>query len=206
MSFRERLTAGIFKSFREAHLPGTIYMGGDENADGTQLTATAAELNKVDGIASTGYLAVCDGCSFTEDGSGTSYVGTVEIPAGAFLLNIQFVTTVLWDGTSASLDIGDDDDPNGWFAAVDLKATDLLVGEVLDITNAENWGGKQGVYLVAATGRKGRVTAGVDSGIYYGAASEVVFTITPGAADGSAGRSFGLVTYCVPTLTASTNT
>jgi hypothetical protein len=168
-------------------------------------TATAAEVNKTDGIAATAYLAVSDGCSFTEDGSGTAYTCTVEIPAGAFLLNIQFVSTVLWDGTSASLIIGDDDDPNGWFEATNLKATDLLVGEVLDISNAENWGGKQGAYLVAATGRKGRVTAGVDSGIYYGAASEVIFLVTPGAADGSAGRSFGLVTYVVPTLTASTN-
>lgn len=169
------------------------------------VTATSAELNKTDGLAATGYIMVTDGISFTEDGSGTSYTGTVEIPAGAFLNNIQFVTTVLWDGTSASLDIGDDDDANGWFAGVNVKATDLAVGEVLDITNAENWGGKQGVYLVAASGRKGRVTAGVDSGVYYGAASEVIFLVTPGAADGSAGRSFGLVTYSVPTLTASTN-
>jgi hypothetical protein len=119
--------------------------------------------------------------------------------------DIGFVTTVLWDGTSATLDIGDADDPNGWFASINVKATDLLVGEVLSISNAENWGAKQGDYLVAATGRKGRVTAGIDSGVYYGVASEVIFLVTPGAADGSAGRSFGWVMYSVPPFVASTN-
>ena len=154
---------------------------------------------------SVGYPVVSSGISFAEDSSGTSYTGTVEIPAGAIVHDIAFVTTVVWDGTSASLIVGDDDDPNGWFAATDLKATDLVVGEVYSITNSENWGGKQGAYLVAATGRKGRVTSGVDSGVYYGAASEVIFLVTPGAADGTAGRSFGWVTYSLPTFVASTN-
>jgi hypothetical protein len=148
---------------------------------------------------------VCKGVLFTEDGSATSYTGTVEIPAGSVLLNIQVVTTVLWDGTSAAMIVGDDDDPNGWFDSFSVKATDLLVGEVLDISNAENWGGKQGAYLVAATGRKGRVTAGIDSGVFYGAASEVVGLITPGAADGSAGRTYMFVTYAQPTVVDSVN-
>lgn len=207
MSYREYLTSSIFKVFDTAYIK-SLYLGGDpkNGSDGTLLTSTAAELNKLDGISATGYMSVTEGISFAEDGSATSYVGSVTLPAGAFLQNIQFVTTVLWNGTSATLKIGDSVDDDGWFTGVNLKATDLLVGEVLDITNAENWGGKQGAYLVAATGRKGRVTAGVDSGIYYGAASNVLFTITPGAGDGSAGRSFGLVTYSVPTLTPSTNT
>lgn len=152
----------------------------------------------------TAYPVMCSSVRFTEAGD-TTYTGTVEIPAGSFLLDIQFVSTVLWDdGTSAALDIGDDDDPNGWFAAVSTKATDLAVGEVLSITNSENWGGKQGVYLVAATGRKGRTTAGVDSGVYYGAASEVIGVITTGGQDGTAGRSLMNVIYCTPTLVAAT--
>lgn len=168
------------------------------------VTATAVELNKTDGIAASAYLAVTDGVSFTEDGSGTSYTGTVEIPAGAVVHDVCFTTTVLWDGTSASLTVGDDDAASGWFTATDLKATDLVVGEVLCAADDGTWGGNNGAYLTAA-GRRGRVTAGVDSGWYYGAASEVIFLVTPGAADGSAGRSFGWVTYSVPTFTASTN-
>ena len=149
-----------------------------------------------------------EGVKFIEDGSGTSYTATVEVPAATLVLDIGFVTTVLWDGTSASLGVGDDDDADGWFTTVDLKATDLLVGEVLsaaDEGGAAPWGGVQGAYLTAAAGRRGRVTAGVDSGWYYGAASEVIFVVTPGAADGSAGRSFGWVTMVTPTFTASTN-
>jgi len=154
--------------------------------------------------SSGGYLSVCEGVSITEDGSGTSYTGTIEIPAGAIVHDIGFTNTVLWDGTSASLEIGDDDDDNGWFEATDLKATDLVVGEVLSAADDGAWGGKNGAYLTTA-GRRGRVTSGVDSGWYYGAASEVIFLVTPGAADGSAGRSFGWVRYSVPTFVASTN-
>jgi len=172
---------------------------------GVAVSATPAELNKLDGVASTAYPVVTEGCSFTEDGSGTAYTCTKEIPAGAVLIDVCFTTTVLWDGTSASLQIGDDDDPNGWFTATDLKATDLVVGEVLCADDNGTWGGVNGAYLSSA-GRRGRVTAGVDSGWYYGAASEVIFLVTPGDADGSAGRSFGWVTYVVPTFTASTNT
>lgn len=136
--------------------------------------------------------------SFTEDSSGTSYVGTVAIPALTLVLDIQFRSTVLWDGTSAALDVGDDDDANGYFAAINVKATDLLVGEVLSITNSENWGGKQGVYLVAATGLK--------SATYYATANNIIGTVTPGAADGSAGRSFMHVLYVTCSAVASTNT
>lgn len=144
------------------------------------------------------------GVAFVEASAGTSYTATVEIPAGALVHDVGFTTTVLWDGTSASLIIGDDDDPNGWFVATNLKATNLLVGEVLSAADDGTWGGLEGAYLTSA-GRRGRVTAGVDSGWYYGAASEVIFLVTPGAADGTAGRSFGWVKYSVPTFTASTN-
>jgi len=144
------------------------------------------------------------GVSFTEDGSGTSYTATVEIPAGSIVHDIGFTTTVLWDGTSASLAIGDDEAADAWFTATNLKATDLVVGEVLSAADDGTWGGKNGVHLTAA-GRRGRVTAGVDSGWYYGAASEVIFVVTPGAADGSAGRSFGWVRFSTPTFLASTN-
>ena len=174
-------------------------------SDISDLTATAAELNKVDGLGATTYPVVQELRTFTEAG-GTTYTGTVEIPAGSFLLNIQVVTTVLWDdGTSAVFICGDDDDPNGWFESTNIKATALVVGEVLDISNAENWGGEEGAYLVAASGRKGRVTAGVDSGIYYGAASEVIGVCTTGAQNGTAGRTFMVVTYCTPTAVAATS-
>lgn len=181
----------------------TVIGGSLDVVSGGELDLESGATFKIAGASAV--PVVTQGVAFVEDGSGTSYTATVEIPAGAVVHDIGFTSTSLWDGTSASLDIGDDNDANGWFAAVSVKATDLAVGEVLSITNSENWGGKNGAYLVAATGRKGRTTTGVDSGTYYGAASEVIFLVTPGAADGSAGRSFGWVTYSVPTFTASTN-
>jgi hypothetical protein len=170
-------------------------------------THTGAETHTGDEVFSgspTGII-VSKTITFTEDASSTSHTGTVEIPAGSTLHNIQFVNTVLWTGGTAVINIGDDDDANGWFAALNCKATDLLVGEVLDISNAENWGGKQGVYLVAGTGRKGRVTSGVDSGVYYGAASEVIGVMTVGTPATTAGRSLMTVTYSVGTVTAATS-
>lgn len=129
---------------------------------------------------------------------------TVEIPANSVLINIQVVTTVLWNaGTSTTMIIGDDDTANGWFVATDLQATDLVVGEVFDISNAENWGGLNGAYLVAATGRKGRTTAGVDSGIYYGAASEVIASVTTVGTVPTTGTTYMIVTWSTPTSVAS---
>lgn len=139
----------------------------------------------------------CLGVSFTEDGSGTSYTGSVAIPAGALVTDIQFRSTVLWDGTSATMKLGDTADDDGYFVGINLKATDLLVGEVLSIVNSEYWGGKQGAYLVAASGTR--------SAAYYSSASTISAVVTPGAADGSAGRSFMHVFYCLPKMVASTN-
>lgn len=133
---------------------------------------------------------------FVENATNTLHTGTVPIPAGATLVNIQVVNTVLWGATSASLDVGDDDDPDGYFATVDCKATDLAVGEVLDISNAENWGATQGAYLVAATGRKGGVAAG-NSGPYYGVANNVIGVMTVGTPAVAVGRTFMIVTYTV---------
>jgi hypothetical protein len=144
--------------------------------------------------------------TFTEDATSTTHTGTVEIPAGSTLLNIQFVSTVLWanSGGTVVLIIGDDDDPNGWITATNLKATDLLVGEVLDISNAENWGGVNGAYLVAATGRKGGAAA-TFSGVYYSTAAEVIGLITCVSPGSTAGRSFMTVTYATGTVTAATS-
>ncbi len=165
------------------------------------VTATAAELNKADGIAATGYQVVCEGISFTEAGD-TTYTGTVEIPAGAILQDIQIVNTVLWDDTgTVLLTVGDDDDPNGWFEDTNMKATALVVGEVFSAGDVDKWGGEEGAYLTAA-GRMGRVSAG-DSGPYFGAACEVIGVITTQNQNGSAGRSFMFVTYSVPTVSAS---
>ncbi len=170
------------------------------------VTATAAEINKVDGLAATAYPVVMVGTSFTES-AATTYTGTVVVPAGAILQDIGFVNTVLWGASTATLVIGDGVDPNGWLESINIKATEFLVGEVFQMRGgiaSAGFLGKIGDYTVAATSRIGLVTSG-DSGVYYGSAGSVVFVISAGTPS-TTGRSFGWVTYCVPTMVASTDT
>lgn len=68
---------------------------------------------------------------FVENGAGT-YTGQVVIPEGATLIDVIVTGIALWTAaTSASLTVGDTADPDGFFAATNLKATDLLAGESL---------------------------------------------------------------------------
>ena len=70
------------------------------------------------------------------------WAANVEIPVGAVLLDVVVYAKTLWDaGTSATLIVGDTTDPNGWYAAVDLKATDLTAGQSLCLARV---GGKSG--------------------------------------------------------------
>lgn len=116
---------------------------------------------------------------FAQQSGKTSYVARVPIPAGAVVTDIQVRNTVLWNGASATLKIGDSFDDDGYFTGVNLMATDLVVGEVLAASSSTNWGGKNGVYLVSATGRFGGVQAG-NSGNYYGVKDYILITITVG--------------------------
>lgn len=78
---------------------------------------------------------------FVENGAGT-YSGEIVLPAGATLIDIVVTAEALWTAaTSASLIVGDATDPNGFYDAVNLKATDLLAGESLSLAQP---GGKYG--------------------------------------------------------------
>jgi len=76
--------------------------------------------------------------------AGVYSISTV-IPAGAYILDVQVHADTLWDnGTSATLIVGDSDDPNGFYAGVNAKATDLVANEVLSFGHD---GGKLGAYI-----------------------------------------------------------
>lgn len=80
---------------------------------------------------------------FRENGAGT-YSGSVNVPAGATIIDIIVHAAVLWAaGTSATMIVGDAADDDGYYTGVNLKATDLLANE--SISFARN-GGKQGAY------------------------------------------------------------
>lgn len=120
---------------------------------------------------------------FTEDGAGT-YTGTVELPAGHILHNIIVNGRALWTAeTSAAMIVGDTDDPNGFFDAVNLKATDLLAGESLDFANA---GGKAGAYIANS-----HVTDR-----YSADARNIIGSVTSVGA-GTAGRTSMTVVYSI---------
>lgn len=91
-------------------------------------------------------MAVLSEALFTENGAGT-YTATIPLPAGARILDIGVHGVALWDAaTSAAMEVGDGADPDGFFLSTDLKATDLLAGE---INNIEHPGGKAGAYIAS---------------------------------------------------------
>ena len=215
-AFGQSSVSNFFDPPNSGSSDNVFNLNGTWEVDDVEVTASAAELNLIDGSGTTAELnqlagqgsanskaTVSEGCTFTEDATNATHTCTVTIPAGSWLNNIQVVTTVLWTDAETSLSVGDADAATGWFNDVDLAATDLLVGEVLDITNAENWGATQGAYLVAATGVKGQAVAAY-SGVYVAAASEVIGVVTMTTPSGTAGRTHMVVTYTTPTLVAAT--
>jgi len=67
------------------------------------VTATAAELNKAAGVAAGAYPALTAEATFTETAGAGTYTGSVSLPAGATLLDIIINGVALWDnsGTAA---------------------------------------------------------------------------------------------------------
>lgn len=132
--------------------------------------------------------------AFTQDATSTSHTGTVPIPAGAWVHSIRVASSVLWTPTgAATLKVGDTANDSGYFTGVNLKATDLVVGEVLDTHSSTLWGGKEGAYLNATTGQRGPTTS--NFGEYYAAGSNITGIITVGTPANTAGRTFMIVTY-----------
>lgn len=164
------------------------------------VTASAAELNLLDGLTDTAINKMTEidagswaiqaaEVTFTEAGAGT-YTGSVDIPAGATILDIIVNGVVLWAAaTSAAMDVGDVTDPNGYFAGIDLKATDLLAGESLSFALA---GGKAGAYI-----------ANSQVSPRYSGSARVVSGIIVSQGAGTAGRTRMTVVYSLPGSTTA---
>ncbi len=123
---------------------------------------------------------------FTEDATSTIHTATFTIPAGSTLLDIIAVPQVLWTGGTASFTCGDAAAATGWFTACNLKATDLVLGERLQASNANNWGGVNGAYLTT-DGRFGH-TATTMIGGYCPTAYSVIAVVTVGTPATTVGR------------------
>lgn len=161
----------------------TVY---DPSTSGLAGTTTQAAIDEV--VANLAAYAVTKELTFTETSGDGTYTGTIALPAGARILDMGVDGQALWTaGTSASLIVGDDVDPDGFFVATDLKATDLLAGE---INNLEHPGGKAGAYIAAE-----------QRNLYSAEARNVVAVITK-VGTGTAGRTRVYVTYAVPSPVA----
>jgi hypothetical protein len=169
-------------------------------ATGT-LTSLGLVSPVVTGTAGSGF-SITKRCTLTETGVAGPYTCTIPVPAGAVIEDIQVIGRVLWNGTSASLLVGDTADPNGFFDTVNLKATDLVIGEMLSVKHGDLWGGQEGAYLVAASGVRGPTTSNFS--MSYVAGSNILFAVTAGAADGSTGRTDCVVIYSTPEVIAQT--
>lgn len=163
----------------------------------TAVTATAAELNTMTGaVAVVGELNKLAGAvdtpvlaaevTFTETSGAGTYTGSVAVPAGATILDVIVNGVALWDNAGAcTLKVGDVADDDGFFTAVDLKATDLLAGESLSFALA---GGKAGAYIANSQ----------VSPRYSATARTVSAIVTTASTGGTAGRTRVTVVYSKP--------
>lgn len=155
---------------------------------GVAVAATAAELNKLHGLPAAGYLVAVGEVSFVESGVGT-YTGTIPLPAGARIIDIGCDGQALWNSAGAcALVVGDAGSANGFFTSTDLKATDLLAGEM---NNLEHPGGKAGTYIAAE-----------QRNLYSATARNIIAVVTVASGAGTLGRTRVYVAYAVPTALA----
>lgn len=167
---------------------GGIAVMGGLNVGGSELLA--ADIAKLDAVPSAAYPVVSSSVTFTETTGAGTYTGAITVPAGADILDIIVQSTALWTASSsATLIVGDTDD-DGWYTGVNLKATDLLVGEDLSF---EHPGGKAGVYLASEQRVRYSASARTINGI-----------VTTVGASGSAGRTRLTVVYSMSTDVAAT--
>ena len=131
---------------------------------------------------------------FKEDATSTIHTATFTIPAGSVLLDIVVTPIVLWTATtSAAFTCGDAASANGWFTSTDLKATVLILGERLQASNSNNWGGVNGAYLTTA-GRFGQQATNMIGG-YCPNAYSVIGVVTVVAPATTVGRTLMQVIY-----------
>lgn len=131
--------------------------------------------------------------TFTEAGAAGVYTGSVTVPGNSWLLDIKLWNDVAWGaGTTASMIVGDAADPNGWFDAVDVKATDIVAGANAEVIDFNNPGGTEGAYLVTATGERAEM--------YSASARVITGEITTTGTTSTAGRTRMMVIYTDPTV------
>jgi hypothetical protein len=183
-------------ALRDRQHPGTIEINDNDNdilAVATVIREAPANVtDRIQaGVASETYT-----CLFQEAGANT-YTFDVLIPAGAIIQDLFVHNIALWTAaTSAALEVGDFTnaatpvavDADGFFTAVDLKATDLLAGESISLLGGGQ-GGVAGAYNAGTNTHWTRL---------YVATERIVRFEVVSVGAGTAGRTICGVTFCVP--------
>jgi hypothetical protein len=134
------------------------------------------------------------------------YSASFEVPVGAILIDIIVHQTALWTaGTSATLIVGDSVDDDGFFTAVNLKATDLLATESINLYRE---GGKQGADIAVDYSTVASIGASQVKRRMLAAARTLQAKVTTVGTVGTAGDTTVVFVYAYPnpmspTFTAS---
>jgi hypothetical protein len=79
----------------------TTFTGPIKAGDVLNTTGTTAGT-----IKNVGFVAMAQTATITQAGTATAYATRIVIPAYSHILNIQFLTTVAWNGVAATISIG----------------------------------------------------------------------------------------------------
>jgi hypothetical protein len=126
--------------------------------------------------------------SFAEsDGAGT-YTGEVVVPANSIVLDVVWINDALWTAaTSAVLNVGDEDDPDGYFSNIDLKSAPLAATAKAPVSISS---------FAKDTG------SGAYEGVqkYSNTEQTITATIVTTGTTGKTGRSKMFVRYATPVI------
>ena len=143
--------------FKDGYFDGTVYADAI-NFNGTAISATAAEINLIDGGATVGTTAVADGDGIIHNDGGTMKVTTVQTFATYFASEITAMSNLV---TTGALDSGS---ITSGFGNIDNGASNITSGGLvkLDVdVDADD---------VSADSATGRLTIGAseDLNLYHG--------------------------------------
>lgn len=184
---RDLAQDGTLANRPTAGIAGRLYFATDDGG-GTLYRDTGLAWEQIAGALGAGLLMATR--TFTETTGAATYTATVALPAGSIVHDVIWHNTAVWTAsTSATLDVGDDDDADGYFTAIDLTAA-----PVADTVGA---GG--------VSSFKGDTGAGAYSGLtkYCAVAKTITATVVTVGASGNAGRSRLFVAYATPTAVAA---
>jgi hypothetical protein len=91
-------------------------------------------------VKNVGFVSMAQTASITQAGSATAYNTGIVIPAYSHILNVQFLTTVGWNGAAATISIGTSATSTELVVGQSLSAIGLAsAGPGTDATRTANW-------------------------------------------------------------------